>query len=306
MLDDSGFIRAAPRKTPLSNSVPSQYFRMATAERVIGDKLCTNIFRRYYLPDSVAARGPIDEILERFDAINPRKEAIFRRQLLAAYEPDEPHHLGFLVDHTIEEVFKILNPLIFTKNTRDGFASDLAKLLRKAVDLWRHVQRSEVRGIAQNNLDQPAFNDDQEECWATHDDYDTPIGLTSDQLASITEAEPMIVLFPKVFVGSVEVFQGFALWSDQSAAIAANIEYTQQNARSAALGRGMPGRRDSDRRRLSTSSSIGRRGEEPSTVPRSPPGNQSFQDRANNRNMSLPGTRPGDLGGNPGGVAVGG
>ncbi|KAI9777387.1 MAG: hypothetical protein M1839_008900 [Geoglossum umbratile] len=91
-LYQSGFNKAATRNIPVSSSVQSKYLRMAVAEKVIANKLCADIFQQYYLPESPTAREAIDNELDRLYIDSPRGEAIFRRRLLSAYNPEDEEH----------------------------------------------------------------------------------------------------------------------------------------------------------------------------------------------------------------------
>lgn len=249
-LETSGFWKLAPRKTPLSNSMAAQCLRMATAERIIGDKLYTDIFRQYYLPHSTPARELIDDITKRLHKKNSYKEAVFRLQLLAAYELDEEIFITSLVKIATGEVVKVLDPLLCTPGVRDDFHSALMKLFEEAVKLWRLVQRSTSKAWVTNDPDSRHYNTSQDD-WEQNEEYDTAVGLTSEQLSlKPDEEEPLIPLFPQISMGGEVVCSGCALWSDQNAVVAASIEFSQTNARSTMQGRML--RRD-DRRRLSSS-----------------------------------------------------
>jgi len=270
---------------------------MATAEKIIASKVHTNIFQQYYLPESSAVREGIDEVLDKLYEANHRGEAIFRLRLLSAYKPEEEQrHVTSTVKTTVEEVVNILGPLLFTQNAREGFQSGLSELLQEAAKLWRHVQRNEERGFAEIEQNQE---------WDIYEDYDTAMRLSAEQEALIPDPPDAIMpLFPQVSIGDDVVFQGCALWSSQSTVVAANMEYNQSNSRNPAharAGSSIRGgiiRRGSDRRKLSLS---GGRAEDMPTSPRTPSGNYSFLDHAQNRKLSLPGARLGELGGSPGG-----
>lgn len=300
-LESSGFIRAAPKKILLSNSIVAQCLRMATAEKIIADKLCTHIFKEYYLPESSPSRAVIDDVLTRLNDGNSFKEAIFRLQLLAAYESDEQDYIVSLVESTTKEIVKLLNPLLFTSAAREGFQSALRELLKEAVQLWSSAQRSASKWRVLNDPELRGFNGIQEQDWGLNEEYDQAVELTGDQIMHRDERDPVISLFPQLSVSGSVVYKGCVLWSDQNTVVAANIEFGQLNSRHSAPGRGV---RDSEKQRpsFSGSSSLGRRVEDPPISPRSQPGNQSFADHANSRTNSwkipLPGAQPGERGGN--------
>ncbi|KAF8851520.1 hypothetical protein BDZ45DRAFT_679085, partial [Acephala macrosclerotiorum] len=282
-LETSGFWKLAPRKTPLSNSMAAQCLRMATAERIIADRLYTDIFRQYYLPHSTPARELIDDITKRLHKKNSYKEAVFRLQLLAAYELDEEIFIASLIKITTGEVIKILDPLLCASGVREDFHCALMKLFEEAVSLWRVVQRSSSKAWVTNDPDSSHYNNTQDD-WEQNEEYDTAVGLTSEQMSlKPDEEEPLIPLFPQVSMGGVVVCSGCALWSDQNAVVAASIEFSQTSARSTLQGRML--RRD-DRRRLSSGAQW--RVDDISKPPLSPSaGYHSFPLRAESR----PGSR---------------
>ncbi|KAI9858939.1 MAG: hypothetical protein M1813_007241 [Trichoglossum hirsutum] len=300
-LHQSGFNKAASRNIPISNSVPSKYLRTAVAEKVIANKLYTDIFQQYYLPESPAARGAMDDVLDRLYMETPRGEAIFRRRLLSAYHPqEEEHQVMNVMESTLAEVVGILDPLLFSPDVRERFQSELGQLLVEAVNLWRPIQRSAMKGVVEN---------DPEADWSEYKEYDTAVGLTAEQASNVpAESDAIMSLFPRVFIGADVICPGYALWSSQNTIVAANIEYSQSTSRNSVHGRvgssirGGITRRGSDRRKLSLSGGgIGNL----QTPPGSPLGNQSFSDHVRSRSLTIPGVPLGEderlPGGNPGG-----
>jgi len=281
-LDTSGFLKLAPRKMPLSNSMAARCLRMATAERIIGDKLSTEIFRQFYLPHSTTGTELINEITNHLDKRSSFKAAVFRLQLLAAYEVEEELFVAHLVEKTTVKVVKILEPLLCAPGSLQDFHSALRKLFQEAVKLWQSVQRSASKSWVTNDPESRHYNNDQDN-WEQNEDYDTAVGLTNEQKSQIPEDdEPLIPLFPQVSMGNDVIYPGCALWSDQNAVVSASIEFSQ-TSRSVLLGRMV--RRDSDRRRMSSGAW---KVEDPSKPPLSPSANyHSFLERADSR----PGSR---------------
>ncbi|KUJ14163.1 uncharacterized protein LY89DRAFT_736210 [Mollisia scopiformis] len=280
------FIKLAPRRIPMSNSMAARCLRMATAERIIADKLCADMFRQYYLPHSTPARELIDDITRRLHKKNPFKEAVFRLQLLAAYELDEQSFTASLIKFATDDVLKVLDPLLIALGTKDEFQAALAKLFEEAVKLWKLVQRSEAKAWVTNDPEYGRHNDDQDG-WDQNEEYDTAVGLTNEQMSHIPDqVEPIMSLFPQVSIGKEVICPGCALWSDQNTVVAASIEFGQTNSRTALQGRWMT-RRDSERRRLSSGGSP-RKAEDFSKPPLSPSAAyHSFLERADSR----PGSR---------------
>jgi hypothetical protein len=203
---------------------------MAVAESIIADKICSDIFRQYFVPVFSAAREGVEKILDQLYDISPHREAIFRLQLLAAYTPeDEQRCVTSIIESAAEKVAKLLDPLVFQPNTRGDFKPKLEGLLREAADLWKHIQRSAERGEADNN---PG------EDWAGYEEYDTAITLSVEQEAYVDdESEATTSLFPRVCIGDYQVCAGFALWSNQSTVVTAKLERIQLNRRNSTHAR---------------------------------------------------------------------
>jgi hypothetical protein len=229
----------------------------------------------------------MDNVLDRLYIDSPRGEAIFRRRLLSAYNPeDEEHQVTNVMESTVAEVVGILDPLLFGPETRESFQSELGQLLGEAVKLWRPVQRSAMKGVVEN---------DPEPDWNEYKEYDTAVGLTAEQASNVpAESDAIMSLFPRVFIGHDVICPGYALWSSQNTVVAANIE-CQSTIRNSVHGRtggsirGGIMRRGSDRRKLSLSGSStigGRMGNTP-TPPGSPQGTQSFSDHSRSRNIVI-------------------
>ncbi|KFY67382.1 hypothetical protein V496_01573 [Pseudogymnoascus sp. VKM F-4515 (FW-2607)] len=280
-LYQSGFMKLAPKSIPISNSLPSQFLRMAAAEKIVAQKLCTNIFRQYYLPETLADRQAMDSVLERLLQANSRDEAIFRLRLLSAYKSEENTHVTSVVKSTIQEVVTVLGPLI-SPDLQGDFQSKLGKLLQEAVKLWSPVQRSAVRAYVDN---------EPEHGWDSFKDYDGLMDSTSDQMkqAQIPQ-NPIDSLFPRISIGDNIICQGYALWSSQNMVVAAGLEYSLAKSPILAHGRlsssrAAVARQGSDRRRLSssTSSAIGDGWTDTPAPPVAQRGHHSFSDHVTSR-----------------------
>jgi hypothetical protein len=254
---------------------------MATAERVIADKLCTHVFVRCYLPGSDLARNAIQDVLTRLSRVSPRGEAIFRLRLLSAYTPEEGElRRKEILESTLAEIVRLLNPLLFGPNSQESFRSELSRLLRNGMNLWAPVQRSATAAEVDN---------DPVEDWSEHKDYETPMALTADQAFHVpAQSDPIMSLFPRVSIGSDDICKGYALWSTQATVVAANVEYNQPSSRASTYGRTGFTRRGTERRKLSLSSSSAGWGrpENMSTSPTSPSRDLSFLGRTNGRRMA--------------------
>jgi hypothetical protein len=247
---------------------------------MIAEKLCSRIFQQYYLPHSIADRHAIDEVLKRCYEDNPYKEALFRSQLLSAYQSDEQPFVESLVESTTGDLTRVIAPLLFTTGGREKFTTSVSKFFHTAIRLWKLVQKSDTRGRANNDPEETALDDGQKESWEENEEYSSAVKLSAEQRARhLHPADHVMSLFPRILIGSELVYGGCALWSDQSVVVAASEE-------SFAQGPGGITRRDSNRRRLSSSGSIGGGSVVGVSSTRSS-GKQSFSERANSRNMPL-------------------
>ncbi|KFX96519.1 hypothetical protein O988_05267 [Pseudogymnoascus sp. VKM F-3808] len=261
---------------------------MAAAEKIIAQKLCTNIFRQYYLPETLADRQAMDSVLERLFQVNYRDEAIFRLKLLSAYKSEENRHITGVVKSTMQEVATILGPLV-SPDLLGDFQSKLGELLLEGVKLWSSVQMSAVRAWVDN---------EPENDWGTFEDYDALVDSTPDPMKHVlVPPNPTDSLFPRVSIGDDIICQGYALWSSQNMVVAAGLECSQAKSPILSHGRlsssrGALARRGSDRRRLSssTSSAIGDGWTDMPTAPGAQRGHHSFSDHVTSRNKALSGS----------------
>jgi len=250
---------------------------MALAEKIIATIYDSYIFQRYYLPES----NEIGEILNQLYKENPRREAIFRLQLLSAYKPEvEQGRITSIVKSATDKVADLLGPLLFAPNAQRDFRSEFEGLLQDAVALWRHIQRSEKRGFVEN---------DPNNSWDDYEEYDTAIQLRPEQAMHVPD-EPSVTmsLFPRVVVNNSLICPGYALWSNQSTVVAADIESKSRNS---VAGNSSGGIQRRGTRRFSSP------GEDTSNLPRSPSRNQPFLRHAQKKSVTLLGREPG---GNPG------
>lgn len=262
-------VKIIPKKYALSNSIPSQYLRMAVAEKIIAMIYHSDIFRQYYLPES----DEIEKILDQLYKEDPRREAIFRSQLRHAYKPEaEQSRVTSIVKSATDKVVGFLGPLLFAPNAEDNFRSEFERHLHEAVSLWGPVQRSNERGVVENEPDNT---------WVLYEEYDS-MNLTADQELHVPDEPSAIMsLFPRVAIGKFQICPGYALSSDQSTVVAAGIESRSRNTMNGLAGNSIAGipRRT---RRFSSS------GEDPPQSPRSSLGTLPALRHTHSRSISLP------------------
>ncbi|CZR66027.1 uncharacterized protein PAC_15927 [Phialocephala subalpina] len=264
-------IKIIPKKFPLSNSIQSQYLRMAVAEKIIAMIYYSDIFQQYYLPES----DETGKILNQLYKENPRREAIFRSQLRYAYKPEvEQGRVTSIVKSATDKVVGFLGPLLFAPNAEVDFRSEFEGLLWEAVDLWRPVQRSAERGFVENEPDNG---------WDDYEEYHSAIELRPDQEVHVPDEPSAIMsLFPRVIVDNFPISPGYALWSNQSTVVAADLESKSRNSMNELAGNSTRGIQRRGTRRFSSS------GENTPQSPRSPLGNLHALMHTKNRSISLP------------------
>jgi hypothetical protein len=211
-----------PKKMPYSDSPASQHFRMAAAEMIMACKLSSHIFQRFYLPDSFTTRDDVKGIMDELYSVNPRREAIFRIQLLSGYKPQTiENRVANVVQTAVDEVVGILNPLLFTEEARRNYRSELEQHYQDGVDLWRQVQRNEKRVTVENS---PGSD------WDENEDYDVNVTPRShpDQMLFELDPDPIMSLFPRLRIDDSldPLLHGYALWSCQNTVTAGFAEYS--------------------------------------------------------------------------------
>jgi hypothetical protein len=256
---------AFPKKMPYSDSLASQYFRVAAAEMVMACKLSSHIFQRFYLPDSLMIRDEIKTIMDELYSTSPRREAIFRIQLLSGYKPQAiEDHVKNVVQSAVGEVVSVVNPLLFSMEAQKNFRSELEDHYWKGVELWRQVQWNARRGIVENS---PG------EDWDEIDDYNINTTRSPmDQMLFDPDLDPMMSLFPRLRIDGISepLCVGYALWPSQNIVIAAIAEYNSRNIVNGHIGGGARGGRSrrTERRESAVSNSsvgAGRTGDAPAS-----------------------------------------
>ncbi|KAH8654980.1 hypothetical protein BGZ60DRAFT_532613 [Tricladium varicosporioides] len=279
-LESSGFLRAAPKKIPATNSDAAQCLRMATATGIIAERLCTCIFRPYYLPSLPYDQIVVNRIFKLLEEKDDFRETVFRLQLLAAYESEEEVFVNNLVHSTVNDIAEIVDPLLFRPGAREDFRSRLKMFINDAVEVWRNIRKSPWKGVASNIPENIHPSSDHEEAWILNREYDDAVKLADDQIPFIHLQEPILSLFPQLSFDEEITCQGCALWSGQKTVVSAGIEYNSK-IRNLALSRNPPSGQDGNRQKPSI-------GEGPLTPPTSPsqsrlPGRQSFSDHTKSR-----------------------
>ncbi|RFU34231.1 hypothetical protein B7463_g2184, partial [Scytalidium lignicola] len=221
---DGGIAKIVLRKFVQPLCLLSGNLRMALAENIISVIYDQQIFQQYYSPKSTE----IDDALNQLYQQDPRREAIFRIQLLSAYPPEEEkERIEGLVESGADKAARFLDPLLFTPSTRTAFRSELEELFLDAANIWRKVQRSDRRGTVRN---EPDYN------WGQYEEYNKPVPMHTDHMTN-TLASPIMSLFPQVMIDEDEICPGYALFSNQGTAVTA--DHVMSKARNSISG-GIP------------------------------------------------------------------
>ncbi|KAJ9142724.1 hypothetical protein NKR23_g7001 [Pleurostoma richardsiae] len=255
----------------------SNHLRVAMAEAVICRVMTLQIFKPYYTLD----RPETEKELSKIARWSPRREALLRCQLAASTSEDD---CLTLADSAADEVAGLLK---IDRNT--SFYQGLRNNFRKGLDLWRQLQRSEVR-VAASLADDA---DGWDEILDKQGYYDEPATLEADQERYRSKfINTLATLFPRISLGNEIVYRGTALWSTQNTVVLADMAHNGWDRRKSepVLARppGMASRLYSSRhRRRSTVDSL--QPAQGRTAPVSPT-TQSFSDHAQSLRTPLPGT----------------
>ncbi|KAK6070721.1 RNA polymerase rpb1 c-terminal repeat domain protein [Seiridium cupressi] len=193
-----------------------QFVEMAIVEAAIADVLISHIFRPHYVLDTLETA----ELLEHLSEKKPRREALVRCQLAQAKELSENDTLRMASD-----VAQRIVGLLFERKTETTikFHDGLVVIFRKGIDMWRAIQRNRLRpraiGVVNHDTD---WNENIDKLG----DYDSLVNLEPEQEVFRPEiVDPLLTLFPRIFMGKEIIHRGFALWPDQNAVVAAHISY---------------------------------------------------------------------------------
>jgi hypothetical protein len=244
---------------------------VAAALHIIATRLCANIFKPCYIPESAAGSEIIKQILQDLSRAQLQREEQFTRAVLTfMYPPDQVRAaIDVAVRTTLDDVLKQLG--IFLVDDK-GFPAALEALLQDAAGLWQELQQSKTMVKA---------SVEDEDSTERTDEYLPEFGEPISSAES--QAFEMLSLFPRIYVpenGRV-VHRGFFLWPDQEAVITAEQELKDFKAQKGARdGHGMNGTavRGSKRERRQSAVISGEVGSIPSSPTSSRAGKLSFSE----------------------------
>lgn len=188
--------------------------RVAAALHIFAAQLYTNIFRPWYVPESVKDSWATKDILDRHFGARSRKGDIVRALLLSNRQiEDENNAVADVAREASERVHKQLR--LFLSDDGTEFQARLEELFQEAANLWLEMQHSKKEIEAQ--IEEPL---EYEYDWAYLEAFGK---ITQQQQIPQSEA---LYLFPRLHVSGDEtvVHQGYVLWHDQAEVISAQQE----------------------------------------------------------------------------------
>lgn len=230
-LSVSGTLAKIPQ--PASNSPEARAMRCAFAEAVVARELCRSIFTDLYPSDSATQSlcEGLARIFSWLDSSHPEEAVVTRCQLARAMAKScDPKQCA---TRSAEKVCMTLGSWLGDKDRRRQFAADLGAQFEKAIDLWLPLQRADqhVRADTDLNSSEWLYSEDKRARYdAVTEEEETP--KDSDIIPAPVHDHPvdfpLVVLFPRIFVGDDILFHGFSLFADQRAVIAAKVEQKKQ------------------------------------------------------------------------------
>jgi len=202
---------------PPTNSAVAKLMRVAAALHIFAAQLHKNIFRPWYVPESVEDSRATKNILNHHFGASSRKGDIVRALLLSNRQTEEENNaVANVAKGASKDVHEQLR--LFLNDDGTEFQASLEKLFQEAANLWLEMQHSKKEIEA--HIEEPL---DYENDWACLDAFGT---ITQQQQMPQSEA---LYLFPRLHVSGDEtvVHKGYVLWHDQAAVISAQQEVSE-------------------------------------------------------------------------------
>jgi hypothetical protein len=202
---------------PPTNSPVAKLMRVAAALHIFAVQLLTDIFRPWYVPESVKDSWATKNILNRHFGASSRKGDIVRALLLSNRQTEEENNaVANVAKRASEDVHEQLR--LFLSDDGSEFQARLEELFQEAANLWLEMQHSKKEIEA--HIEEPL---EYENDWAYLEAFGK---ITQQQQMPQSEA---LYLFPRLHVSGDEtvVHQGYVLWHDQAAVISAQQEVSE-------------------------------------------------------------------------------
>ncbi|KAI9768095.1 MAG: hypothetical protein M1840_005129 [Geoglossum simile] len=211
-----------PLRLPITNTPQAQRARMAAASNVLATRICTNIFKAFYIPESPAASDQIGQLLSQFYSHDTEKLKMYRAILLFAWPGKvQEHAMEKALLMTYGEILQLLKPFVTGDITT--FDTELDAILTNAMSLWLPIQRSKAFVVASTS-DIPGWS------WVKDDEYDKETIPPEPSPGDTRQGPFLLSLFPRAYApktpeGTVVLHPGKALQSDQKVVLASKKEY---------------------------------------------------------------------------------
>jgi hypothetical protein len=202
---------------PPTNTPVAKLMRVAAALHIFAAQLYTNIFRPWYVPESVEDSWKTKDILNRHFGARSRKGNIVRALILSNRQTeDENNAVADVAREASKNVHEQLR--LFLSDNGTEFQARLEELFQEAANLWLEMQHS-IKEI-EAHIEEPLEYDND---WACSDAFGK---ITQQQQMPQSEA---LYLFPRLHVPGDEtvVHQGYVLWHDQAEVISAQQEVSE-------------------------------------------------------------------------------
>ena len=195
--------------------------RVAAAFHVFTTRLHSEIFRPWYVPESVDDSWIVKNVLDRNFRSGSRKSDVVRALLLSNRRTeDEGNMVADVARRASENVHKQLH--FFLGDDGQKFQTSVEELFREAANLWLEMQhnKKEIEAQIQESLD-------YDNSWISLEAFGE---LVAHQHIPRPEA---LCLFPRLHVPEDEIIlhRGCVLWLNQSAVIYAHKERHEYKVR---------------------------------------------------------------------------
>ncbi|KAI9768751.1 MAG: hypothetical protein M1840_004746 [Geoglossum simile] len=208
-----------PLSLPPGNTPQAQRARMAVASNILATRICANLFKVVYMPEIPATTEINGLVLQLCKCPDPEKQVVCRANLLSAWpQQTQDEAIERILLSTRKDVSRLLVP--FVVGDKEKFPTDLDSILRKAVKIWKLIQRSKKLVIA-------SVADDGHWSWLSEGEYDKECFPPESLPEGAGQGYFVMNLFPRAYdpTDMVVLYPGKALWSDQKTVVVAKRDH---------------------------------------------------------------------------------
>ena len=198
---------------PPTNSNAAKLMRVAAAMHIFAAELHKEIFRPWYVPESVEESWATKNMVDRHFGADSRKNDIVRALLLSNHRAeDEENAVANVARRASEHVHEQLR--FFLSDEGTAFRATLEGRFREAANLWLRMQH--CKRIIETQIEDPLDSDDEYD-WLHIKTFGEII-----QQQQMPQSESLC-LFPRFYIAADErvVHNGYVLWHDQSVVLSA-------------------------------------------------------------------------------------